>query len=60
MLNVMLINIYLILYVKIATLFSLINVLFFWLVGLGVQPLLMETKTETTSNTESHSEDEEG
>ncbi|CAN6901507.1 unnamed protein product [Brassica oleracea] len=26
----------------------------------GVQPLLMETKTEATSNTESHSEDEEG
>ncbi|KAJ4890080.1 Uncharacterized protein Rs2_29828 [Raphanus sativus] len=26
----------------------------------GVQPLLIETKTETTSNAESHSEDEEG
>ncbi|KAG2259629.1 hypothetical protein Bca52824_078923 [Brassica carinata] len=26
----------------------------------GVQPLLMETKTEATSNTESHSKDEEG
>ena len=59
-----------ILYVKIATLWCnwficncvviLINVLFFWSVGLGVQPLLMETKTEATSNTESHSKDEEG